>query len=518
MCIRDLTNLDTLSKSDPMVVVFENRDDSGWKEVGRTEMIKNSLNPEFTKLIKMEYHFETNQKIRFDVYDVDTSPTDSLSGQDFIGSAEVLLSEMLTKRRFHYVEELHSEGKKGSRGEISVLCEEDDGNDDLVEFKIRGEDLDKKDLFGKSDPYFILYKKMSDGSWAKTYQSETIMKTLNPEWKKFRIRTWDLCGKDTIQEVKVECYDWDKHSSDDLIGEGTFTLEKMFCAKTSKSIELIHPKLKKSKKGYKNSGKLVFEKARKLPTFVDFLRGGLEINFMVAVDFTGSNGDPKSTSSLHYIDKDGNDNMYMKAIRSVGSILAAYDKDQKIPVYGFGADLPSGNVSHCFPLNGNDDDPEVNGIDGVMEAYKKTLSTVALCGPTYFEEIISTASKTAKEESKTNPYKYFILLILTDGIINDMSETVNVIVEAANNSPLSIVITGIGDANFAGMNRLDSDDCALVNSRGVSARRDIVQFVPFNKYANSPQMLAKETLAEIPEQVVEYMEMKDIVPIKGDSL
>ena len=114
-----------------MVVVFENMDDYGWKEVGRTEMIKNSLNPEFTKLIKMEYHFETNQKIRFDVYDVDTT-TGSLEDQDFIGTAEILLSEMLTTRKCHYVEELSFEGKKGGRGEISVLCEEDDGNDDLV--------------------------------------------------------------------------------------------------------------------------------------------------------------------------------------------------------------------------------------------------------------------------------------------------------------------------------------------------------------------------------------------------
>lgn len=115
-----------------MAVVFEKRDDSDWKEVGRTEMIKDSLNPDFTKMIKIDYFFEKYQKLRFDVYDVDSSSTGSLSGNDFIGSAEISFSDLLTKRRCHYVDELTHKDKKG-RGTISVLCEQDEGNDDHVE-------------------------------------------------------------------------------------------------------------------------------------------------------------------------------------------------------------------------------------------------------------------------------------------------------------------------------------------------------------------------------------------------
>ena len=378
-------------------------------------------------------------------------------------------------------------------------------------FKIKGEDLDKKDLFGKSDPYFILYKKMPNGTYSKVYQSKTIMKTLNPSWDKFKVRTWDLCGKSLIEEIKVECYDWDRLSSDDLIGEATFTLEKITSPGAKKEVELIHPKLKDKKK-YKNSGKLIFESAKliKVPTFIEFLCGGLEINLMVAIDFTGSNGDPKTPSSLHYINPDGSDNSYMKAIRSVGSILAAYDKNQMFPAYGYGAKLPRGGPSHCFPLNGNKDKPEVKGIDGVLKAYQETLHKVELWGPTLFTRVITEASKIAKDEAKKNPYKYYVLLILTDGEINDMPRTTDAIVEAANNSPLSIVITGIGDANFGNMDKLDGDGSVLKSSTGVKAERDIVQFVPFNRYCDCPQRLAQETLAEIPKQVSEYMDMKEI--------
>ena len=381
--------------------------------------------------------------------------------------------------------------------------------------KIRGENLDKKDLFGKSDPYFVLYRKMPSGSYARVYQSGTIMKTLDPSWDPFHVRIWDICGKDLNQDIKVECYDWDRFSSDDLIGEATFTLEKITSPGANKTFELIHPKYKVSKKKYTNSGKLVVENAKlvKVPKFVEFLRGGLEINLMVAIDFTGSNGNPSYNFSLHYINPDGSDNMYMKAIRSVGSILAAYDKNQKIPVYGYGAKLPDGGLSHCFPLNGDKDKPEVDGIDGVLKAYQEALRTVKLYGPTYFAEIIKNASKIAKDEAKKNPNKYYVLLILTDGAINDMGATIDAIIEASNNSPLSIVITGIGDAYFGSMNKLDSDGRALTGSDGAIARRDIVQFVPFNRCCSSPYLLAQETLAEIPRQVSDYMVMKGLLPV-----
>ena len=357
---------------------------------------------------------------------------------------------------------------------------------------------------------------MPNGSFSKVYQSKTIMKTLNPSWGKFHMRIWDLCGKDMSQEIKVECFDWDKYSSDDLIGEATFTLEKVISAGAKKEIELIHPKLK-SKKKYKNSGKLVFESAKliKVPTFIEYLRGGLEINLMVAIDFTGSNGNPAFSNSLHYVDEDGNDNMYMKAIRSVGSILAAYDHDQKISAYGFGAELPNGKISHCFNLNGNEHNSEVSGIEGVMKAYKEALRRVKLWGPTHFSKVIKNTSYIAQCEMGDHPYKYYVLLILTDGEINDMNETIDSIIKAANSLPISIVITGIGNADFGNMDKLDGDNHVLKNSDGDEAERDIVQFVPFNRFSNCPQMLAQETLAEIPRQITDYMVMKGLLKVNG---
>ena len=95
-----------------------------------------------------------------------------------------------------------------------------------------------------------------------------------------------------------------------------------------------------------------------------------------------------------------------------------------------------------------------------------------------------------------------MLLILTDGEIHDMNETKNVIVE---NSflPISVVIVGIGNADFSKMCELDGDN-GLYASNGKKSPRDIVQFVPFNKYQGNADLLTKELLKEIPNQVVQY--------------
>jgi hypothetical protein len=84
---------------------------------------------------------------------------------------------------------------------------------------------------------------------------------------------------------------------------------------------------------------------------------------------------------------------------------------------------------------------------------------------------------------------YQVLLILTDGEIHDMDRTVDLIVSNSN-LPLSIIIVGIGNADFTNMNVLDGDN-GLFDSKGRRANRDIIQFVPFNQVAGNPDMLAK---------------------------
>mmetsp|Transcript_47360 Transcript_47360/g.34660 ORF Transcript_47360/g.34660 Transcript_47360/m.34660 type:complete len:114 (-) Transcript_47360:196-537(-) len=97
------------------------------------------------------------------------------------------------------------------------------------------------------------------------------------------------------------------------------------------------------------------------------------------------------------------------------------------------------------------------------------------------------------------------MLFLTDGSIHDMRDTKDVLVECSR-FPLSVIIIGIGDADFSNMIELDADEEVLKNSQGKVAARDIVQFVEFNQFKESElNQLAEEVLEEVPEQVVSYM-------------
>jgi len=53
---------------------------------------------------------------------------------------------------------------------------------------------------------------------------------------------------------------------------------------------------------------------------LDYIAGGTQINLVVAIDFTESNGDPKMPDSLHYIGDKSKENDYQQAIRSVGTM------------------------------------------------------------------------------------------------------------------------------------------------------------------------------------------------------
>mmetsp|Transcript_6959 Transcript_6959/g.9155 ORF Transcript_6959/g.9155 Transcript_6959/m.9155 type:complete len:98 (+) Transcript_6959:513-806(+) len=91
---------------------------------------------------------------------------------------------------------------------------------------------------------------------------------------------------------------------------------------------------------------------------------------------------------------------------------------------------------------------------------------------------------------------YSVMLLMTDGEIFDMEQTVELIIECSR-LPCSIVIVGVGNEEFEKMEILDGDDGVLRDGRGRAAGRDVVQFVRFLE-ANRHGKLAEEVLKEIP--------------------
>ena len=247
-------------------------------------------------------------------------------------------------------------------------------------------------------------------------------------------------------------------------------------------------------------------------TLIDYINAGVKIDLSIGIDFSGSNG-YFYDGALHSINNGPND--YEKAIMSCGYTLAYYDYDQLFPVFGFGAkikDSLNGEVSNCFNLNFKND-PNIYTIGNIIKTYHEIIEQDKLdfTGPTNFSPLIK---KVISRINQNNLFEYHILMILTDGVIDDLQDTIDLLVEASY-LPLSVIIIGIGNKDFSNMEKLDGDENPIMARSGKFRARDIVQFVPFSKFVNEPKKLSMEVLAEIPRQMIEYYQFKNLDP---DSL
>ena len=467
------------------LIIFTDSNRQNSKSGGKKEQgtVNNSTNiMDFQKFFIMEYYFEKDQPIEFRI-------TGSVNGVVKTSLPNIMGSRGQTLNK-------HIEGTDGIILEVKGYSYKSKITSTLkVDVGING------NLYGKGLMYTI-YSKGSNNNPKNTmlYKSE-----LNSPLKHIKSINFKQCAVPDIYISSDGNYDTSLLSIEILDAKHNKKLGEY-----SGSLKPLINKNTTLKLGSVGTGNIYID-AIKNYSFIDYLRGGMQINLTVAIDFTGSNGLPSAPNSLHYLGP--NANQYETAIRACGDIVAYYDYDQKFPAFGFGGKF-YGNpqVDHCFPLNCNPNDPEIYGIDGILQAYRTVLNNCQLFGPTYFHFFIDRLNAQVKEEvARENYNNYNILMILTDGIIEDMDETINSLVEASF-LPISIIIIGIGNADFSNMDVLDADDEPLIDSNGRKADRDLVQFVPYKDFQNNGQKLAEQVLEEIPRQIVEYYQHKKIAP------
>ncbi|XP_075252621.1 copine-8-like isoform X2 [Convolutriloba macropyga] len=469
----NLTARDANGWSDPMCVLkLKNEDVGKYEEIGRTERVENSLDPEFTTKLMITYKFETKQMLKFKIYDCDNSKNEP-DKADKLGSLTVSVAEVVQGR----LRDGRILEKAGQYSRIYVAAREtvDCRQNYVFNFLARG--LDNKDFLGKSDP-FLVFNRNDDTNFTPVGQTEVVEDNLNPRWAPFVINCAIFCNNDKNLPIRIDCFDFDSDGGHDLIGSCEMTTEELLEDVGSKEFPLINEKKKAKKKSYKHSGVLMLESFRieEEWEFSHYVQSGLQMGFTVAIDFTGSNGDPAYVQSLHYFNPNEPFNQYTTAIEAVGNVVQEYDSDKMFPVYGFGGRFfTQDRTSHCFPLNNDLSNPNVMGVQGILDAYRHALSNSNLSGPTNFSEVIRSATYLASQYQ--SGLHYFILLIITDGAITDMEQTKGAIVEFV---PLREITGPTFDAS---------------------------------SMAQSQQTLAKKVLKEIPKQVKLYMKSRGLNPV-----
>ncbi|KAK6051191.1 C2 domain protein [Cooperia oncophora] len=180
-----LLDKDVFSKSDPMCVVSQYV--GRLTECGRTECVKNTLNPEWATQIRIEYFFEERQTMRFEIYDIDSASSE-LSAHDFLGRMECELAEIVSNRPFT---KTLSGTKHKNYGQITVSCDEvDDGAKENVRFHLSA----KKTAGQKGFLWQVgsIFEHLSNNRQL-AHRTEVIKKELNPVWNPFEVNVKMLC-------------------------------------------------------------------------------------------------------------------------------------------------------------------------------------------------------------------------------------------------------------------------------------------------------------------------------------
>ena len=164
-------------------------------------------------------------------------------------------------------------------------------------------------------------------------------------------------------------------------------------------------------------------------SFIDYIKSGVKIALSIGIDFTGSNGHPLDIGSLHYIN---GPNDYERAITACAKIVGYYDDDQIFPVFGFGAKINSPGeeeASMCFNLNFSKN-PDIHTLDNIIRIYHDCIENdkLTFSGPTKFVPLIN---KVISRINKEDIFEYHILMILTDGVLEDLQETIDILVDAS---------------------------------------------------------------------------------------
>ncbi|KAJ8523561.1 hypothetical protein ON010_g17558 [Phytophthora cinnamomi] len=503
---KDLKDRDIISKSDPFAVLYA-RSDAGWTQLGRTEMKKDDLNPKWAKLFLVEFHFEIVQQLKVDVYDQDNSSPDKLNEQDYIGGAEFTLGQLMgapgQSGTF-----LLTRGKNKSKHQGSLLVRADEvkASSEAVRLRFSATALASMDgFFSKSDPFLVISRLREDGaSWTQVHRTETIDNNLNPNWKRFELPLQQLCNGDHRRPLRLEVFDEDRGGKFQLIGQVQTTMEEILGKRGTNYV--LHNEALQKKKGkkYTNAGLLViaehaisatvtilqeYDADKQFPVygFGGIPPGAHDVDHCFALNLNPSNPEVAGSHGVLQV-------QFALLGRVEVSIMNQYCGCMMVTALHSVSWSCSSTWSNLLrPVRHH-------LLSTTMLSLELAVLHNVWC---YTNRLINQSMRIAKQLNDPRKQKYFVLLIITgrncgstvrsfskvvvetnaavyiiytDGAIMDMQGTIDAIVEASHTSPLSIVIIGVGPADFSTMVALDGDGDTLRASNGRASARDMYVF------------------------------------------
>lgn len=494
---------------------------------GSTEAVT-SENPSFKRGVAVTSTFGANVRLRFEALEVDmqSSRIQCALGHFVCGLDQVLFApgRVLTGQ-------LSKCGGAGTR--ITVTALRLGAQDRSLIIKMSGENLDKKDINGKSDPYVVVstFQRLNANNYdpnklVTVFRTEVRYATLNPVWSLQCVDEHLVMNNgspDPDMPLLFQCYDYDLAGEHDLIGEVQTSVGALLSAPGGElPIELINTTKRRQIKKYTNSGVIKVKACiAPKPRFMDYISTGFRMRLLFAMDFTLYGNEAwEERSSLHYLPLNvalrpgAHVNAYLRLLREVGYALGPYIGGP-IVARGFGGRLPPKmNASRNFSLRLDGSDT-FDSVEAVEQAYLDSVPKMKFAPEQpKLEELLSYYKTLIESERPAHggPGLYYVIVVMVSGNVQDLEKVKKLLIDMSTLS-VSVVFVSTSKASQR-LDVLDGDN-VMLHVGNKFAERDIVQSVDGHAHRQDygVDAIARAVLAEIPNQFVQYMLMKHAQPV-----
>ena len=490
------------------------------REIGRSEVVHNSQNPIFTQAITVEYRFEADQWFLIRVYDQDLGYTQDLKEHDYIGGFAFQMGELMGRPSHKQITSLGDDNEDTNESAQATLlilkARESQAAKTFLEFRISAKGLQTVDsVLSTTDPYYMLERwSEEEEEWYAVWKSEVVFHDHNPAGGAATLSLLAVCGGNLAEDLRVTFWESHRNIQDEFLGY----------AKTSVR-DLVETPEDGKRLPIKNWKKVFFGAARKLQqigemqilraslieenTFLQYLYGGCEIKMLLAVDCGAAIDHADRNRASHFVHGKWM-NHYQAVIDKIGCIMESYSRSHPFQVIGYNATADIDQTQNFFKMGG-----DILGKVGLLKTYDKYFlrgnrfmdrSHDSYLAPLITETIFESIQATKLQHC------YSVLFVLTSGHVTDLQETVDALLRAATDAPLSVVFIGCEEYDLEGLKGYYSKTKVQRSISGIRLSRDNTSFASFKDCGGDPIRVATEALKDLPEQIVQRFYQEGIDP------
>ena len=326
------------------------------------------------------------------------------------------------------------------------------------------------------------------------YESEILDNDSKVIFNPISIPINELAEDENLEDNMIEIVFKDLNHSDEL-GKYSSSISNLF----ENDIDF---ELKGNKKA-----KIICRK-KNFHSLLDYLERDLHLNTIFAIDFSENKG-----TNTHHVKND--ESIFEKLMENYVDVLVPYNEDPFFHIYGYGFELKvekSGIDADMYPINNKPDSPSVEK-NNIKSIYYKFLNSINFSkNISNFDLIIKKINDKIKEDvDEYDISEYNVLLLFANSDITDEKEFVNDLI-LSSNLPLSIIVIGLGKGPYKKIENVDKNFMNLFDNEGNKAKRKNIKFISFYKYSKNFEATVRDSLIDVPAEMIEYLSIKNIEP------